>query len=246
MRNGHELSLQLDMAGYDCSSCFTASLSRHRQPFKAAFTSVAALRAPGGCDILRSGSALFPLSYMYFCFPVAFLQAPCSKSNLRSRRKQLDWGSISLCLGPFPTPLSLPALSSQGLVLVLIKAVSFSLLPAFSAASCELKGNTDTEWRGEKVVTKSRGQRKWARGYCYHPASQEKHSACLPRPNAWNRVVLWHSRVLSSFAIFLHYTPSLATSTPAPSFLLWRLVWRGPGRRGQPALWLGVNQECSQ
>lgn len=165
MRNGHELSLQLDMAGYDCSSCFTASLSRHRQPFKAAFMSAAALRAPGGCDILRSGSALFPLSYMYFCFPVAFLQAPCSKSNLRSRRKQLDWGFISLCLSPFPTPLSLPALSSQGLVLVLIKAVSFSLLPAFSTASCELKGNTDTEWRGEKVVTKSRGQRKWARGY---------------------------------------------------------------------------------
>lgn len=44
--------------------------------------------------------------------------------------------------------LSLPVLFSQGLVLVLIKAVSFCLLPALSTACCELRGNSDTEWRG--------------------------------------------------------------------------------------------------
>lgn len=51
--------------------------------------------------------------------------------------------------------------------------------------------------------------------------------------------------ICACFPFNLHYA-LLATSTAAPSSLLWRLVWRGPGRRGRSAWYLGVNQGCSQ
>lgn len=46
--------------------------------------------------------------------------------------------------------LALPVLFSQGLVLVLIRSVSFCLLPALSTTRCELRGHSDTEGRGKR------------------------------------------------------------------------------------------------
>lgn len=92
----------------------------------------------------------FSFSHMYFCLPVAFMQSLGFWGNLCSRRKQLNCGFL-LCSESQSLPLSqwLPVLSSQGLVLVLIKAVSFCILPAFSTACCGLRGNSDTEWKKE-------------------------------------------------------------------------------------------------
>ena len=117
--------------------------------------------------------------------------------------------------------LVLPVLFSQGLVLVLIKAVSFCLLPAFSTAYCELRGNTDTERRGKKVATKSSRQRKQARGYsAIQPA--RKHATSLQRPEAWNRVIIWHGMVPSFLAIFLHCYYDCCSFLPAAAFGLKR------------------------
>lgn len=73
---------------------------------------------------------------------------------------------LRLPLTPFhslPFSLSLPLLYSQGLVLVLIKAVPFCLLPAFSTACCVLRGNSDTEWREKRwwLIPEHRESKLW-------------------------------------------------------------------------------------
>ena len=134
----------------------------------------------------------------------------------------------------------LPVLFSQGLVLVLIKAVSFCLLPAFSTAYCELRGNTDTERRGKRWRLNP-ADRENKLGVTL-PSSQSEH---MQRPSKGQRPgigslhgTVWGLLSLQSF--------SIATMTAAPSSRLRHLVWRSPGTRGQSALWLGVNQRCSQ
>lgn len=145
---------------------------------------------------------------------------------------------------PFSLSPTLPVLLSQGPVLVLIKAVSFCLLPAVSRACCALRGNSDIEWRGMRrwLNPEVGGSRFWVT----LPSSQSgKHAASLQRPDACNRVIIGRSMVPASLAIFLHYA-QLAASTSAASSLLGHMVWRGPGRQSQSACWLGVNQGHSQ
>ena len=158
-----------------------------------------------------------------------------------SRQRQLNWGFILLCLCCIPSLYH--SLYSSA------KALCWYWLRPFLFVSCQhfpqlvvSREETVTQSEEGKVVTKSRGQWKQAPGYS---AIQTVRATSLPRPDAWNRIIIWHSMVSTSLAIFLQYA-QLATSTNAHSSLLWRLVWRGPGRRGQSSVWLGVNQGCSQ
>lgn len=206
-----------------------------------AFMSTTVLFTQGGCDILPFASTSSPRA---MCISASLSpswshwvsKAICAQGN--SNSTEASSHSISV---PVPLSLSLPLLFSQGLVLVLIKAVSFCLLPAFSTACCELRGNSNAEWR-EKMWWLIPEDRKQA--LCYFAIHSVRETS-LTRPDAWKRVIIWHSMVPGSLAILLHYA-QLAASTAAPSSLLWRLVWMGPGRRGQSALRLGVNQGCSQ
>lgn len=115
-----------------------------------AFTGVSFLRTPGGCDILHFGSCSFSLSHVYICLPVAFVKVIEFQRQFVLKARLRPHLALSRALFPLSLSLSLPVLFSQGLVLVLIKAVSFCLLPAFSTARCELRGNSDTERRGKR------------------------------------------------------------------------------------------------
>lgn len=135
------------MAAYNCSHCFMVSLSRHCHPQSFSHERRCSAHTMG----LWHPSfwfCSFSLSHTYFRLPVAFVESLGYYGNLCSRQKQLSLSfPLALSQSLYPS-LSLPVLLSQGLVLVLIKAVSFCLLPAFSTACCELRGNSNTEWRG--------------------------------------------------------------------------------------------------
>jgi len=131
---------------------------------------------------------------------------------------------------------TLPVLFSQGLVLVLIKAVSFLLLPAFSTACCELRGNRDTKWGGMRWWRNPEGGE--SKFWVTLPSSYAGNHATSPlRPDAWNRVIIWHSMVLVSFTIFLQYAqPATSTAAPPPCRGIWFEGVLG-GEAGLLAVW---------
>lgn len=136
--------LKLVMAAYDCSHCFMVSFSRHCHPQSCIHEHRRSAHTRG----LWHPSfwfCLFSLSHMYF-FPSCHLHRVIGflkQFVLKAKATQLRL-PLALSQSLFRS-LSLPALFSQGLVLVLIKALSFCLVPAFSTARCELRGNSDTE-----------------------------------------------------------------------------------------------------
>lgn len=162
------------------SRCFMVSLSRHFGPFKATFMSAAALRTLGGCDILRSAFSLFPLSYIYFLLSLSPFTGTALQKQFALKAKSSS-AEASSCAVSVPFPLVYRSLrsSAKALCWYWLKHCLLVSCQHFPAACCELKGNTDTEWRGEKVVAKSRGQRKWARGLLL-PSSQSGEAFSLP------------------------------------------------------------------
>ena len=141
--------------------------------------------------------------------------------------------------------LSLPVLCSQGLVLVLIKAVSFCVLPAFFHSLLWAERKQPHGGKRNEEVTKSRVWKEQV--LCYsaiQPVGGGKHATCLQRPDAWNRVIIWRSMVPASLAIIPPLRPACSfycCSHPAGAFGL-----KGSWEANQSACCLGVNQGRSQ
>lgn len=126
--------------------------------------------------------------------------------------------------------LSLPVLCSQGLVLVLIKAVSFCVLPAFFHSLLWAERKQPHGGKRNEEVTKSRVWKEQV--LCY--------SAIQPVGGGNMRLAskgqmpgigslygaVWCLLPLQSFRPYAQLAPSTAAPT-----LLGRLVWRGPGRQ---------------
>lgn len=70
-----------------------------------------------------------------------------------------------------------------------------------------------------------------------YSAIQPVRETSLPRPGAWNTVIIWRSRVPASLTMFLHYVLLLLLLPPPPCWGIWFEGILG-GEAGLLAVWV--------
>lgn len=176
----------------------TVSLSRHCHPWSCVHTvNEAILHTLGGWHS-QFLFCCFSLNCVDSCLPVTYSHWVSTQFALRAKAPQLR-----LPFAPFS-----------------VKALCWYWLNLF--VSCQHFLQLVVSWEKTAIENK---EGKWWLNPEYGkfklrvilPSIQsEKHLTSLPRPDDWNRVIIWHNMVSASLAIFFHYA-QLATSTAAPS-----------------------------
>lgn len=155
------------MTGYDCSHSCIASIFQ-------------TVRLKVVLPLCTAPEGLVPsFSVVMLILPGLLVFSPPCRLNkvigflmqFGSRQKQLNFSSLFLS-SLFSLPLSFPVLYSQGLVLVLIKAVSFLFFcqhfPQLTLSWEETAMQIEEEWGGYL----NEGSAKASVGFFYHSSSQ--------------------------------------------------------------------------